>query len=396
VAHGCQAGLQQEACDKVYFARIQRGNEAYSVRLLGAFGSDLGAITCFFETQWSQVSPALSDPAQVWLLNEAGLILLSLGRLTDALDPMRAEQEMRVNKRVGLYRSANVERSASFLSELELTLGNVAKAVLAAEQSVGDLNSDRVEQMMTQHAKLANSLNQAGRPVEAVAHFHQAEAIQAKNEPTHPLLHSVPGFMYCDLLLAAPERAAWQRTLASSSLLVAEPIFEELLGSCSAVSLRAVQTLGWQTPRNLSLLSAGLDYVTLGRAALYQAILERTSFAPCETLLKKAVDRLRHAARQDELPKALLTRAWMRFLASDTEGARDDLDEAWEIAERGPMKLFMADIHLYRARLFHGVKPYPWKSPQEDLAAARKLIEQCGYWRRKEELEDAEAAAKNW
>jgi hypothetical protein len=35
---------------------------------------------------------------------------------------------------------------------------------------------------------------------------------------------------------------------------------------------------------------------------------------------------------------------------------------------------------------------YPWASPEADLAAARKLIEQCGYWRRKEELEDAEAA----
>jgi hypothetical protein len=58
--------------------------------------------------------------------------------------------------------------------------------------------------------------------------------------------------------------------------------------------------------------------------------------------------------------------------------------------------LFTADIHLYRARLFHRVTPYPFESPQEDLAAARKLIEQCGYWRRKEELEDAEAAAKNW
>src|SRR5258706_143043 len=49
-----------------------------------------------------------------------------------------------------------------------------------------------------------------------------------------------------------------------------------------------------------------------------------------------------------------------------------------------------------RARLFHDVKLYPWTSPQEDLAAARKLIEQCGYWRRKEELEDAEEAAKSW
>jgi hypothetical protein len=54
------------------------------------------------------------------------------------------------------------------------------------------------------------------------------------------------------------------------------------------------------------------------------------------------------------------------------------------------MKLHMADIHLHRARLFWREAEYPWESPQADLAAARKLIEQCGYWRRKEELEDAE------
>jgi hypothetical protein len=70
------------------------------------------------------------------------------------------------------------------------------------------------------------------------------------------------------------------------------------------------------------------------------------------------------------------------------------LDEAWEIAERGAMKLFMADIHLYRARLFFREATYPWESPTVDLAAARKLIEQCGYGRRKEELEDAEAGLR--
>src|SRR6185503_1659931 len=49
VAHGCQAGLQQEACDKVFFARIHRSQEAYSAKKLGAMGSDLGATACFFE-----------------------------------------------------------------------------------------------------------------------------------------------------------------------------------------------------------------------------------------------------------------------------------------------------------------------------------------------------------
>ena len=79
VAHGCQAGLQQEACDKVYRDRIQRGQEAYSTKKLGAFGSDLGAIACFFETPWSRVSPALTETEQAWLLNEAAFTPARLG-----------------------------------------------------------------------------------------------------------------------------------------------------------------------------------------------------------------------------------------------------------------------------------------------------------------------------
>lgn len=62
------------------------------------------------------------------------------------------------------------------------------------------------------------------------------------------------------------------------------------------------------------------------------------------------------------------------------------------IAERGPVRLHMADIHLYRARLFFREKTYPWKSMQDDLAAAEKLINDCGYHRRDEELTDAKCA----
>jgi hypothetical protein len=51
------------------------------------------------------------------------------------------------------------------------------------------------------------------------------------------------------------------------------------------------------------------------------------------------------------------------------------------------MRLFMADIHLHRARLFRD---------KGELKKARALIEQCGYWRRREELEDAEKAAETW
>lgn len=106
---------------------------------------------------------------------------------------------------------------------------------------------------------------------------------------------------------------------------------------------------------------------------------------------------LRRSGDQDVLPRGLLTRAWLWSLngrRTGPESAQSDLDEAWEIAERGPMPLFMADIHLYRARLFFRAATYPWGSPQADLASARRLIKKHGYLRRKEELDDAEEAIK--
>ena len=108
------------------------------------------------------------------------------------------------------------------------------------------------------------------------------------------------------------------------------------------------------------------------------------------------MDGLRRAGDQVRLVHGLLSRAWLRIAEGNPAGAQADLDEAWQRAERGPMRLHLADIHLHRARLFHGVTPYPWESPHADLAAARTLIEQCGYGRRREELADAEAAARAW
>jgi hypothetical protein len=132
VSHGCQAGMQQETGDKVFFGRIRRGQEAYSLKKLGAFGSDLGAIACFFEQPWSRVSPALTEADQAWLFNEAGFTLRALGRPTEALEPMLAGLAMRVKHES--WKNAAV--AASNLSQLELTLGEAALAVADAEQSV--------------------------------------------------------------------------------------------------------------------------------------------------------------------------------------------------------------------------------------------------------------------
>jgi hypothetical protein len=167
-----------------------------------------------------------------------------------------------------------------------------------------------------------------------------------------------------------------------------------LIEECRAVCQRARKWFEWRVPSD-SLLTIALDHFTLGRAALYEAILCNSSLDTCHSSFASAVSGLRRSGVNDYVVRGLITRAWLRFLIgarTGPESAQEDLDEAWEIAERGPMRLFMADIHLYRARLFFREKEYPWDSPQADLAAARKLIESCGYGRRKEELEDAEKA----
>ncbi len=393
VSHGCLAGRQQEACYKVYVDRILRGtgNDGfYSTRKLGAIGADLGAVACFFETPWRRVSPLLAEAAQAWLLSQAAVHLRAVGRLREAVEPMRAGME-------GAARSEDWENAAIYatnVSQLELTLGDVHAAVRDAEQAVelADRSDDK-GQMVINRTSLADALHQAGRRGDARACFREAEAMQAEDQPAYQLLYSLRGFQYCDLLLAGAERAAWQAAPHPDPL----PQGERGPDVCREVERRAAQTLEWVESLDQDILSAALDQLTLGRARLYRSILERprdvgrqaasATRDPASEIIERAVDGLRRAGTTHHIPRSLLTRAWLRHRSGDADAARADLDEAWEIAERGPMPLFQADVQLYRARLFRD---------RNALAEARRLIDEHGYGRRLEELADAEAASEAW
>jgi hypothetical protein len=209
VAHGCQAGRQREACAEVYDDRILRGTGHggfYSTRKLGAIGADLGAVACFFEEPWRRPSPALGEGDQTWLLNDAAFSLRALGRLEEALEPMRAGAEMWVKQEDW----KNAAASYGNLSELQLTLGRVAAARADAARSVdyADRSGEwrwRVATRTTQ----ADALHQHGEGEAAAARFQEVEAMQAERQPQYPLLYSLQGFRYCGLLLAGAERAAW-------------------------------------------------------------------------------------------------------------------------------------------------------------------------------------------
>jgi hypothetical protein len=219
--------------------------------------------------------------------------------------------------------------------------------------------------------------------------------MQAERQPAYPLMYSMAGFQYCDLLLTEAERAArqlvvaanWRSPQTSRAIPSAQAKKDggehqfaatPLLESCRAVSERAAQSLKIVLAGSRTLLDIALNHLTLGRAALYAAILsarirrreEAHSDTPppnagcgnesqslltsAATEIDPAISGLRRASTTHCIPAALLTRAWQRRLTSartGPESAQSDLNEAWEIAERDPMPLFLADIHLHRARL---------------------------------------------
>jgi hypothetical protein len=435
VSHGCDAGMQQRALNQIYVARILRGNEHYSWKILGSLGSDLEAVAQFFDHPWNQVSRFLDDDSQGLVMNQAAMYLRGLGRLTEARNPMWAATELAARKHHWVHAAV----SASNLSELELALGDVVGAVRDGEQSVAyaDRSGDLFQRMSTRSI-YAEALRQGGHRDKARTRFRDAEDLQKGK------LFSVRGFRYCELLLTESEQQAWRLFLEHGRKEYIrdrdQAAVKTCIEACRAASDRAMQTLaiadthGWR-------LDIGLNHLTLGRAALYNFLLasrddraqlvQPSSPSPAgqssklEVELKSvaarldtAVDGIRRAGRTDYLPQGLITRAWCSIvkatnhglldqteqLAQCQSGAQSDLNEAWEIAERGPMPLFLADVHLHRARLLENVTPYPWATdsdghpcgPHDDLAEARRLIEKHGYWRRKEELEDAEAAALNW
>ena len=389
VVHGCLAGRHPEAREKVYRDRIQRGTGTdgfYSTRRLGAIGADLAAVAAFFEEPWSRLSPNLRESDQAWLLNQAAFSLRGLGRLTEALQLMRAGLDMRIKQ--GGWNSAAT--SASNLSELEVTLGMLEAAERDAIQAIEYADRDgHAFLRLVSRTTAADALLQAGQHAEAVKLFEQAEAMQLENEPQSGLLYSLRGFQYCDAILVPAERAAWRATLDSRHAQKHRPAADKAAADAlDEAQRRATQTLEW-TEQFGSLLSIALDHLTLARVCFLRRLLSQGPPPPesPNAHLAAALTGLRQASMSDELPKALLTAAWQAHLDGDPGRAKEHLDEAQGIAERGPMPLFLADVHLHRARLFHD---------RTALTQAAALIRQHGYGRRDEELADAQAAAEAW
>lgn len=370
MAHGCEAGRYREALNAVYLRRVHRGNEYFSLNNLGAFGADLTALSGFFVSPWQQPVSELSEADKGFLLSIVGFILRASGRSKESTQPMRAGLETHTSQK----QWKNATAAANNLSEAFLTIGDLSQARTCAQQSLGfaDQSGDSIQSMLVM-TTLANILHQAGRPLDSEKVFRNAEKTQNELAPRLPILYSVQGFQYCDLLLAQ--------------------------GKYQDVQTRARQTLVLATTHGW-LLDIALDCLSMGRAYLLQPRREGTSNFPEVTdYLKRAVDGLRQAGTLHELPRGLLARAELYRVKGEFERAQDDLDEAMRIASRGGMGLHQADCHLEYARLYLAqgekeneptIKQDKLEKAREHWTTAKEMIARMGYHRRDKDVQEIE------
>jgi len=123
VLHGCQAGRHQDAFLDVYWKRIARGEEFFATKKLGAFGTDLAALSDFFASPWRKPVDGLREDYKGFVLAQAGLCLRALGRLAEAAQPMQASLDMYIAQQN--WKATAI--TSSNLSELYLTLGDVGR-----------------------------------------------------------------------------------------------------------------------------------------------------------------------------------------------------------------------------------------------------------------------------
>jgi tetratricopeptide (TPR) repeat protein len=354
VAHGCAAGMHQQALYEVYWPRIRREDDAYIAHKLGAFSDDLVAVAHFFTIPWQTPAAALTDSDIAVVLNWAGYSLRALGRLREAIEPMQANISMSVQQE----NWDEAALGASNLSELQLTLGDITNAISSAAQS--EVYADKSEDMfqrMGGRTNHANALNQSGQLTQASELFQAAEVLQQERQPDYTYLYSLQGFLYCDLLLA--------------------------LGETEMVLERAEYDLDCWTNHfsNGSLLSFSLPKLTLGQAHLQQGNIKQAT-----SWLEQAVAGLRAAGQQDHLPSGLLARAALFRHTHNFPLAHQDLKEVFDIADNSGMRLHLTDYHLEMARLL--LAEQNTENLQHHIDEAKRLINETGYHRRDADLAD--------
>ena len=289
------------------------------------------------------------------------------------------------------------------LANTEMLLGHLTTAVTLVANVAKKTHHGATEFMrMALRAAEAAALHGLGQRNSAKRLFAKLER-EYRRYNREFSLSGMSGYWFCELLIDEHSWAAARRHALQALK----------LGGASYI------------PR-----SRVLDVLTLGRVQLGLVLDRREAktrypnrrdelLRSCAHL-NDAIDGLRATGQNDDVPRGLLARAAFCRSIGDWNGAARDLDEVEEIAEPGPMRLYLCDMALERARLafakFEAFAPLTGllendnpprptvpgaqqiaelkTETEKQLKIAAEYIEKCDYHRRDEALAELQAVLR--
>jgi tetratricopeptide (TPR) repeat protein len=270
------------------------------------------------------------------VLHQSAIPLWVLGRVAEALPVLRLLVTRSIQAKNWFFASVD----ASNLSQAALVAGDISLAVSSAQTAVAHAATCQDElRAISAIVDSADAQHAAGYLERTAELFAEAAERQMKGKIESQigfesvLLNRANGNRYCDFLLS---EGAYARALE-----------------------HATQTIVISS-RNKWLLIIAHDTLIIGQAHFGLAFEWRskgsTMNARIETSaafqrLNDAVDGLYAAGQVYDIPRGLLARAVFRRCIGELDGASRDLDEVEEISEPGPMKLYLCDMALERARV---------------------------------------------
>jgi tetratricopeptide (TPR) repeat protein len=266
------------------------------------------------------------------------------------------------------YRISDVVVSAITLSELYVSMGDLRSAARYAQEAINQADCmNNLFHQQVSRSTLADAMHQSGEFDKANQMFEAAEAIEMIRRPARPLLSSMQGYAYCDLLISQ--------------------------GRIGHVEQHAKQTLEWALD-DKALLAAALDFLTLGRI---HSSIESQRFTPDFTQatgeLEASIEYVWRAGAEFRLPCMLLAKAALFRFQKKFPEALMQVEDAMLTSANHEMRLQEADCHLECARIYQATGDLQLAS--ENYLRAKRIIGEVGYGRRAKELADLSAFLPN-
>ncbi|MCW1100074.1 trypsin-like peptidase domain-containing protein [Streptomyces sp. RS2] len=356
VHHACRSDAYAEAYT-VITNRLYAGDRGLITRELNAYDLVLASFADFFPRGDFRREPhtVSNDPGvRGWVLHEVATSLQMLGRLWEAVDPLRrAEAALRA---LGRFHQAAV--SCQNRTELHLALGQLAKA----DEALGEAADLAARAGDQEDVLVAETLRGAlyhhrGQHDQAERSFATALDLARQFTPV-PILYSRSGVYYAEHLRATGRAEAAREA--------------------HEANLRVCRRAGWAADEAFCLI--GLGDLALDRAAHAAGGTDRpAALHEAEELFKAAYDIARGITRREVLIASLLARCRLATATGQSAGVRELADKALAMALSGGYRIAEVEARTVLARVYRemGDDEAAW----DEISRATETAREIGYQR---------------